>query len=582
MTRFYKYFFLIKQLFLQLLPDHFVKINAMKVIASNENTCGETGRCAPLDRVMSAAAIADIDADTLFEIFTHKQRDIDTKADIIEKKSAVIEQLKQRIERLEEYLRLEKARRFGPSSEKNSNQLELLFNEAETLEESAAVETAIDALQETTGTPKKRGRKGLSKTLPRHQVRINLTDEEKEGAIDTFYTVVKEELDIVPAKARVIEYLQEKAVFEDNGKRQLKAAEPPKHPLNKCIASVSLLVYVIISKYCDGLPLYGLEAILKRYGGEITRTSMAHWVIRLAVEIQPLVNLMRDHQLAYDYLQIDETRIRVLKEANQSPTSNQWMWVSKGGPPDKPVILFDYDPSRGKAGAARLLDGFEGYVQCDGLGSYDAVCQQHDKQIQLGCFDHARRKFVEAQKAARTPAKKSNGSKVSKADVALSKINALYRLERAIKALPSYEKFQYRQKVAVPLLDELKGWLESNISRIVKGSPTYKAMYYTLNQWPKLIRYCEDGRLHISNIEAENAIRPFVIGRKRWLFSDTPRGAHASAVHYSMVETAKANGLDPSTYYNYILPRIPYAKTVQDWEALLPWNVKAALEKNSD
>ncbi len=241
-----------------------------------------------------------------------------------------------------------------------------------------------------------------------------------------------------------------------------------------------------------------LPMTLKRYGGDITRTSMANWVIRLAVEIQPLINLMRDHQLAYDYIQIDETRIRVLKETNKSPTSDKWMWVSKGGPPDKPVILFDYDPSRGKEVAARLLNGFEGYVQCDGLGSYDAVCQQNDKQIQLGCFDHSRRKFVEAQKGAQTPAKKSSSSKVSKADVALGKINALYRLERAIKELPPHEKKQHRQKVAVPLLDELKDWLENNINRVVKGSLTYQAMYYTLNQWTKLIRYCEDGRLHIN------------------------------------------------------------------------------------
>jgi transposase-like protein len=212
----------------------------------------------------------------------------------------------------------------------------------------------------------------------------------------------------------VIEYLQEKAVFVDDGKRQLKAAEPPKHPLNKCIASVGLLVYVIISKYCDGLPLYGLETILKRYGGDITRTSMANWVIRLAVELQPLMNLLRDHQLDYDYLQLDETRIQVLKEVNRSPTSDKWMWVSKGGPPDKPVILFDYDPSRGKEVAARLLDGFEGYVQCDGLGSYDAVCQNNDKQIQLGCFDHARRKFVEAQKAAQTPGKNPAARRLAK------------------------------------------------------------------------------------------------------------------------------------------------------------------------
>jgi transposase len=136
--------------------------------------------------------------------------------------------------------------------------------------------------------------------------------------------------------------------------------------------------------------------------------------------------------------------------------------------------------------------------------------------------------------------------------------------------------------VAVPILEELKAWLEKNIGGVVKGSLTYKAMYYSLNQWPKLIRYCEDGRLNISNAEAENAIRPFAIGRKRWLFSDTSKGAHASAVHYNLVEMAKANGLKPDEYDRYILERLPYTETVEELEALLPWNVKAALEKNSD
>jgi hypothetical protein len=131
-------------------------------------------------------------------------------------------------------------------------------------------------------------------------------------------------------------------------------------------------------------------------------------------------------------------------------------------------------------------------------------------------------------------------------------------------------------------MEALKTWLEKNIGGVVKGGLTYKAMYYSLNQWPKLIRYCEDGRLNISNAGAENAIRPFAIGRKRWLFSDTPKGAHASAVHYSLVEMAKANGLKPDEYYRCILERLPYAETVEDMESLLPWNVKAALEKNSD
>lgn len=521
--------------------------------------------------VSSVDDLACLDTDALLEVLVHKDQ-------VIEKKSEVIDQLKQRIRCLEEYLRLERARRFGPSSEKNPHQAELLFDEAEAIEDLAEIETALEALQENNGTKKKRGRKGLSKQLPRHQVRIELSDEEKEGAVDTFFTVAKEELDIVPAKARVIEYLQEKAIFVDEGKRQVKAAAPPKHPLNKCIASIGLLTYVIISKYCDGLPLYGLETILKRYGGDITRTSMANWVIRLGTELQPLINLMREHQLAYDYVQIDETRIKVLKEINKSPHSDKWMWVSKGGPPDKPVVLFDYDPSRGKEVPARLLDGFEGYVQCDGLGSYDALCQTSDKLTQLGCFDHARRKFVEAQKAAKTPKAKTNAP--SKAVVAVSKINALYRLEQAIKDLPPHEKYQHRQKIAVSLLNDLKCWLESNIGRVMKGGLTYKAMYYTLNQWTKLIAYCEDGRLNISNAGAENAIRPFAVGRRRWLFSDTPHGAKASAIHYSLVETAKANGLNPEKYYNYILSKIPYAETVEDWEVLLPWNTKAAIEKN--
>ena len=215
--------------------------------------------------VLNAAVV---DKNALFERLAEQDK-------IIGKKSEIIESQKKRIAVLEEYLRLERARRFGPSSEKHPSQAEMLFNEAEVEEESAEVSTALEELQELTSTAptNKRGRKGLSKSLPRHQVHIDLSDEEKAGAIDTFYTVVKEELDITPAKARVIEYLQEKAVFIDEtidnqtqSPRRVVAAKLPKHPLNKCIASVSLLAYIVVSKYADGLSLYGLENILKRYG----------------------------------------------------------------------------------------------------------------------------------------------------------------------------------------------------------------------------------------------------------------------------------------------------------------------------
>lgn len=488
------------------------------------------------------------------------------KDQVIAYQSDIINKQKKRIAQLEEYLRLERARHYGRSSEKNSDQGEF-FDEAELCTD----DQPEPVLEGDKKSKAKTGRKGLSKTLPRHQVHINLSEEEKAGAVDTFYSVVKEELDIEPAKARVIEYLQEKAVFIEDGQRQIKAAEMPKHPLPKVIASIGLLAFIVVSKYADGLPLYRLESILKRYGGEISRTSMANWVIKLALQLQPLINLMREHQNSYDYLHIDETRIKVLKEPGRSPTSDKWMWITRGGPPEQPAILFDYDPSRGKEVPLRLLEGFEGYLQSDGYAGYHEVCKQQNL-IHLGCWDHARRKFTDAKKSADKKGKKSKG-KVAKFDIALNKIQKLYVVEQNIKTLSAEEKQQQRERCSKPLLDDLKDWLDKNIAKVSKDSATYTAINYTLNQWPKLIRYCDDGRLNISNVAAENAIRPFVIGRKGWLFADTPNGAKASATHYSLIETAKANGLEPYRYLKAVFKRLPYAETVEQLEALLPWNI---------
>jgi len=253
-------------------------------------------------------------------------------------------------------------------------------------------------------------------------------------------------------------------------------------------------------------------------------------------------------------------------------TGHKWIWVMRGGPPGQPVVLFDYDKSRGKAVAQRLLEYFEGtYFQSDGYAVYDQVCI--DKGIvHLGCWDHVRRKFVEAEKAQ--PKQKHKNVPPSKATMALSLINKLYRIEREIKALDSDEKYAQRQKRSVPALDKLKQWLDVNQQKIAKGSLTRKALDSTLNQWPKLIRYCEHGDLNISNVRAENAIRPFVIGRKAWLFADTPAGAKASALYYTLIETAKANGLEPYAYLNHVIGKMADVETVEQWEGLLPWNMK--------
>lgn len=505
------------------------------------------------------------------------QGTLNEKAEIIDKKSDVIDVQKKRIAVLMEYLRLANHKQYAPSSEKNVLQGEL-FNEAELLADgdsdsdvSGELEPEADTTDEA--KPKKRKkRQRLSVDLPREQVLHLLTEEEKEGAIDTFFVTVKEELDIVPAIARVLEHLQEKAVFlDDHGKRTIVAAQRPAHPLGKAIASYSLLTYLIISKYADGLPLYRLEGILKRYGGEITRTTMANWLIRLSVQLQPIVNLLEETLLSGNYIQGDETRMKVLKEPGKAASSTKYMWVMRGGPPDRTVVMFNYDKSRGKAVAERLLDQFEGqYFQSDGYTGYDSVCKA--KGIcHLGCWDHARRKFIESIRAI------PKGKKLAKpsiAQVALSKINALYRIERKIEKWSDEDKLAYRQTHSTAKLAELKLWLEERKPKVDPDSKAGKAINYTLNQWDKLVRYCENGSLRISNILAENAIRPFVVGRKAWLFADTPDGARASAIYYTLIETAKANKIDPYEYIHFLVSRIAAVESVEGYEALLPWNMK--------
>ncbi len=504
------------------------------------------------------------------DLIEQKEQAIADRDRVIADRDHLIAEQQKLLKLLEEQLRLAKHKRFGESSEKLSFQADF-FDEAELEIALGDIEAELEQVVAPTPKPPRKKREGFSDKLPRIRVDLPLSDEDKAGASRTFFTKVKEELDIVPAQARVLEYWQEKAVFEgDAGAPIIKAAARPAHPLGKCIASVALLAYILVAKYADALPLYRLEKILGRYGGNISRTAMANWIIRLDDVFKPLINLLQEHQRGGDYLQADETRIQVLKEDGKVATSDKWMWLVRGGPPDRPVVLFHYDASRSEDVPLRLLDGFVGVLQTDGYAGYNKVCR--DNPItRIGCWDHARRKFVEASKAA--PAKKK-GEKVSKADVAIGKIRKLYTIEERIKELAPNQKTEQRQRLAQPVLDDLKAWLQTNASRVPKDSLTYKAIQYTRNQWDCLIGYLADGRLNISNALAENAIRPFAVGRRNWLFADTSRGAKASATIYSLIETSKANGLEPYEYLRHVLTHIAAAETVEQIEALLPWHVR--------
>lgn len=311
--------------------------------------------------------------DALLVALREQQKLIAQQSQGLEKKSAQIQNQKALIAVLEEKLRLMQHRRFGASSEKNVLQDDWLGDEAETLSDGQADADDGELEPESPSDPVERDPKPkpkkppedkpgvLDPNLPRVQKFLPLSDAEREGAIETFFVKVKEELDIVPARVQVIEIMQERAVYRDaDGERTLRSAERPPHPIGKSIASINLLAWLVIAKYADGLPLYRLEKILARYGGGITRTTLANWIIRLSVTLAPLMARYEHALMASDYIQGDETRLQVLKEPGMEPTGHKWIWLMRGGPPGRTIVMFSYDKSRGGAVVVRLLDRFTG------------------------------------------------------------------------------------------------------------------------------------------------------------------------------------------------------------------------------
>lgn len=493
---------------------------------------------------------------------------------IILQQQQLLTQKQHMIEQLLEQFRLQRHRQFGASSEQAPGQ-GYLFNEVESL--AAEITEAIDA--ETTSADNSdaavkltRGyRKPLPPELPRIDVIHDLPASEKICACgcqrEVIGEAVSEQLDIIPAQVRVIRHIRKKYGCGQCESAPVTAPLPPQ-PIPKSNASAGLLSHIATAKYCDALPLHRQESILQRGGIDLSRQTLARWMIQCAHLLQPLHNLLRDYLLSGPVIHCDETVVQVLKEPDKSPSSQSYMWVQSGGPPDCAVTLFDYRPSRSGQVPLHLLSGYRGYLMSDGYEGYNAVAQQ-DGIEHLCCWTHVRRKFIEAQRAQ--PKVHKNG--VSKADMALNFMGKLYGIEQRIKTLAVEERYSLRQHESVPLLQQLRTWLDKTLDTVLPSGKLGEALQYLHKYWPKLIRYTERGDLPIDNNRAENAIRPFVIGRKNWLFSDTPQGAQASAIIYSLIETAKANGLEPYAYLRNVFTELPSAQTLEQIEALLPWRV---------
>ena len=294
---------------------------------------------------------------------------------------------------------------------------------------------------------------------------------------------------------------------------------------------------------------------------------MATWMVRCGDLVQPLINLLRDKLLEAPVVHCDETTVQVLNEPGKTPQSKSYMWLQVAEPQnDQKIILFDYAAGRSGSVPVKLLEGYQGYLQTDGYEGYTAIGRQPGI-ISQGCWAHARRKFDEAIKGQKDP------KKTGKAHAGLALIQKLYRIEREIKESPPDDKQRLRQQRSVPILDQLRQWLEKSLPQVPPKSLLGKALHYLHNQWDKLVRYVDESYLRMDSNLAENANRPFVVGRKAWLFSNSQKGARASANLYSLVETAKTCGLEPYAYLKEVFTQLPAAETVVEIEKLLPWNI---------
>ena len=490
---------------------------------------------------------------------------------------------------LKEQLNKFKRQLFAAKSEASGlHQKDMFFNEAEAegaRSQPAAEETEDDNVDVPAHKRVKRGRKPLDPALPREVVRHELSDGERvcphDGtALREIGVEVSEQLDIVPQQVRVIRHERVKYACPCCDGTLRLAARPPQ-VIPKGLFTEAALAWVITSKYLDGLPLYRQAALLGRFGGNDTsRNTLAAGVVRVGQAVQPVVNLLRDALLDAPVVYGDETEVQVLKEPGRSAQAKSYMWVQMTeasgvagtGPP---IRLFAYSPSRSTQAASSLYAGIRtaGVLMSDGYEPYNGIAQAH-KLVHLGCWSHCRRYFNDALQAL--PKDKRGPDQLPARFIEL--IGRLYRVEaeaRQAKLEPHALK-QQRQERSVPVLRDIEALLLQHLHAVLPGSLLGKALHYMAKQWPKLARFIEDGHYPIDNNPCENAIRPFVVGRRNWLFADTVAGANASANLYSLLQTCLANGIDGYRYLRALLVALPKAETVEDYEALLPWRIAVA------
>lgn len=474
--------------------------------------------------------------------------------------------LKHKYQLILEQFRLARQRKYASSSE-SSGQMELQFDEAEAVpvEELPAEDNSVTV----TYTRSKPKRRTLPDDLPREVIEHDIPEEDKQcpcGCLkQRIGEEVSEQLEFIPAQLKVIAHVRFKYACNkcDEG---VNMAPMPRLFLPKSMAAPGLVAHTIVSKYQDHLPLYRQENIWKRMGIDIARNTASGWVMAAAEVCMPMREAIISTLRQSDYLQADETPLQVMNEPGRKNTSTSYMWVYRSARPDQKVILFDYRETRQALWPKEILKGFQGYLQTDGYKGYDWTAQ-HPDIIHLGCMAHARRPFAELVKLSKT---------TGKSHQAVAFFQKLYAIEKIAREgqYSHEERHQLRLDKAVPILQNMKEWLDQSLKHAVPQSKLANALLYMQQRWQELNNYLLDGNLEIDNNAAENQIRPFALGRKNWLFAATPRGAHASTLFYSLIATAVANHWNPFEYLRVLFENIRQCKTPQDYINLLPCNMQ--------
>jgi len=461
---------------------------------------------------------------------------------------------------------------FGRKSEKlewQIEQLELRLDELEAVraERVVAVPTPAVAASAANQEPKP-ARRPLPAHLPRETRKI-LTKQEAcpdcGGALKPLGEDVSEMLEYVPEHFKVIRQVRPKLACACCDK--IVQAEAASRPIARGLAGPGLLAHVLVAKYCDHLPLYRQSEIYAREGVELDRSTLADWVGGTSALLEPLVEALRRHVMSGGKLHADDTPVPVLAPGNgKTKTGRLWTYVRDdrpAGDATPSAVWFAYTPDRKGEHPRAHLSAFTGTLQADGYAGYDAVYED-GRVKEAACMAHVRRKFYDLLAAHKSEV----------AQEALHRIGELYGIEEEIRGRAADERREVRQQRTLPLLNSLKQWLEETLGKLSKKSDTAQAVRYALGRWDALMRFCDDGRVEIDNNAAERSLRTVVLGRKNYLFAGSDRGGERAASIYSLIGTAKLNGIDPEGYLRNVLTRIA-DYPINRIEELLPWNLAA-------